>query len=279
MSAGEVVALMQGLRDQQEERRSPKMTRREEAGQTSRTVEDPRPGPGAERLREIPVFQPDNSCCFCLSLKSGTAIISILHSLFYLGLIIWNLCTSSQDIGGMRDGNIEICLYSVSSVMILVNILLLVSAIREVPCQTLPWLCANTVIIVIAMIMIVFIILFGTTKFGLSYSEYVTLLSLMGFMTGVTLFCWIVIFTFRKNLLMEAEFCLRPEMGSTGPKSVVDPGTAPSAPPPAYSEIERWRCGAPSEEAGPPGYDVVMSQDSQTSQPVLRKKSLTNHAV
>ena len=63
-----------------------------------------------------------------------------------------NLCTSSQDIGGMRDGNIEICLYSVSSVMILVNILLLVSAIREVPCQTLPWLCANTVIIVIAMV-------------------------------------------------------------------------------------------------------------------------------
>ena len=54
----------------------------------------------------------------------------------------------------MRDGNIEICLYSVSSVMILVNILLLVSAIREVPCQTLPWLCANTVIIVIAMVSI-----------------------------------------------------------------------------------------------------------------------------
>lgn len=275
MSAGEVVALMQGLRDrQQEERRSPKMTRREE-----RTLEEAGPGPGTERLREIPVFQPDNSCCFCLSLKSGTAIISILHSLFYLGLIIWNLCTSSHDIGGMRDGNIEICLYSVSSVMILVNILLLVSAIREVPCQTLPWLCANTVIIVIAMIMIVFIILFGTTKFSLSYSEYVTLLSLMGFMTGVTLFCWIVIFTFRKNLLMEAELSLRPEMGSAGPKSVVDPRTAPSAPPPAYSEIERWRGAGPSEEAGPPGYDVVMSQDSQTSQPVLRKKSLTNHAV
>jgi len=260
------------------------MTRREEVGETSRTLEEA--PPGTERLRQSLVYQPDNSCCFCLSLKSGTAIISILHSLFYLGLIIWNLCTSSQDIGGMRDGNIEICLYSVSSVMILVNILLLVSAIREVPCQTLPWLCANTVIIVIAMIMIVFIILFGTTKFRLSYSEYVTLLSLMGFMTGVTLFCWIVIFTFRKNLLMEAEFALRPEMGSVGPKSVVDGSAAPTAPPPAYSEIENWRCGAPgapgapSEEPGPPGYDTVMSQDSQSlSQPVLRKKSLTNHAV
>ena len=36
--------------------------------------------------------------------------------------------------------------------MILVNLLLLVSAVREVPCQTLPWLCANSVIIVIAMV-------------------------------------------------------------------------------------------------------------------------------
>lgn len=125
--------------------------------------------------------------------------------------------------------------------------------------------------------MIVFIILFGTTKFRLSYSEYVTLLSVMGFMTGVTLFCWIVIFTFRKNLLMEAEFALRPELGSAGPKSVVDGSTAATAPPPAYSEIESWRCG-PSEEPGPPGYDAVMSQDSH-SQPILRKKSLTNHAV
>ena len=65
------------------------MTRREDAGESSRSVEEA--GPAAERLRPSPVFQPDNSCCFCLSLKSGTAIISILHSLFYLGLIIWSV--------------------------------------------------------------------------------------------------------------------------------------------------------------------------------------------
>ena len=65
------------------------MTRREEVGETSRTVEEA--GPGPDRLRQSSVYQPDNSCCFCLSLKSGTAIISILHSLFYLGLIIWSV--------------------------------------------------------------------------------------------------------------------------------------------------------------------------------------------
>ena len=63
-------------------RHSPKMERRS-------TVRDPVPGGDTPRL--TPGFQPDNSCCFCLSLKSGTAIISILHSLFYLGLIIWSV--------------------------------------------------------------------------------------------------------------------------------------------------------------------------------------------
>ena len=90
-------------------------------------------------------------------------------------------------------------------------------------------------------ILIVFTILFGTTKFSLNYSEYVTVLSLMGFMTGVTLFCWIVVFTFRKNLLMEAECLVRERDGVDGGKSVEHP----SAPPPAYSEIEQWRPACP----------------------------------
>ena len=52
--------------------------------------------------------------------------------------------------------------------MVLVNILLMVSAVKEVPCQTLPWLCANTVTIIIAMVNINF---FQTNKSakGLDY--------------------------------------------------------------------------------------------------------------
>ena len=60
----------------------------------------------------------------------------------------------------------------------------------------------------ILQILIVFTILFGTSTFKLNYSEYVTMLSLMGFHTGVTLFCWMVVFTFRKNLLMTAKYSL-----------------------------------------------------------------------
>ena len=69
-----------------------------------------------------------------------------------------------------------------------------------------------------SQILIVFTILFGTTKFKLSYSEYVTILSLMGFLTGVTLFSWMVVFTFRKNLLMAAKYSLAPVQNTTGIK-------------------------------------------------------------
>ena len=82
------------------------------------------------------------------TIQDSIVIILVLMSRY--------LSTSSLDIGGVRDGNIisslDICLFSISTVMILVNILLLVSSIREIPCQTLPWLCANIVVIVIAMV-------------------------------------------------------------------------------------------------------------------------------
>ena len=122
------------------------------------------------------------------------------------------LSTSSLDIGGIRNGDFitspDLSLFSVCVVMILVNILLMFSSIKQIPCQTLPWLSANTIIIIMALILIIYTILFGTTAFKLSYSEYVTMLSLMGFLTGVTLFCWIVVFTFRKNLQMIARYSL-----------------------------------------------------------------------
>ena len=66
----------------------------------------------------------------------------------------------------------------------------------------------------IFQILIVFTILFGTSTFKLNYSEYVTMLSLMGFHTGVTLFCWMVVFTFRKNLLMTAKYSLAPSQSA-----------------------------------------------------------------
>jgi len=320
MSAGEAVALMQGILDS---RQSPKMERRSNARDSSSTeahqaghlhqrdVSHQPPGSVVTSSHRVmsPGFTPDNSCCFCLTLRSGTSIIAGLNCVFYIGAIIWYLSTSSLDIGGIRDGDIisslDISVFSICVVMVLVSILLGAAAIRQVPCQTLPWLCANTVALIMAMILIVFTILFGTTKFKLSYSEYVTILSLMGFLAGVTLFSWMVVFTFRKNLLMVAKYSLAPSHNPTDPgqgSSSQDPKCTPSAPPPAYSEIDTssWKpvtnqrpssgtstnqrpVSCLEDEPGPPGYDVVMRQQSDVSEeqgPVVqRKKSLTNHNV
>ena len=32
---------------------------------------------------------PDNTCCFCLTLQSGTAIIGAANCVFYLSMLTW----------------------------------------------------------------------------------------------------------------------------------------------------------------------------------------------
>ena len=85
-----------------------------------------------------------------------------------------------------------------------------------------------------------------------------------------------------------------PDPGHSGSQQQ-GPKCVPSAPPPAYSEIDTSQWKPPpvtsgdsrgiEDEPGPPGYDVVMRQQSEASEghskgPVVqRKKSLTNHNV
>merc|ERR1712079_271658 len=99
---------MQGLLDS---RNSPKMNRRDQSDQgtsssPSSSHPPPHPAQHRDRSREpSPMFQPDNSCCFCLTLRSGTGIIAALKSVFYLGILIWYLSLTSADYGGIRDGS------------------------------------------------------------------------------------------------------------------------------------------------------------------------------
>ena len=182
---------------------------------------------------------------------------------------------------------------------VLVNILLLAGTIKKRPCHALPWLCANAVSLMIAMVSslfkknlilkkcfqvcIVVTILFGTTKLSLNYSEYVTTLTILGMFTAVNLFCWIVVFTFRKNLILESQIsgeCPR----SDDPSSVCTTQT-PHAPPPTYYETEGYKDCKPPQEEAPPEYEEALSMIHQESKdhivkgPVLRKKSLTNNQI
>jgi len=232
---------------------------------------------------------PDNTCCFCLTLQSGTILIGTANSVFYLSMFTWYLTSSLIEPGGLREGlaitSMDLSIFSIVTVQILVNILLLVGTIKKRPCHTLPWLCANAVALMIAIVCIVVTILFGTTKLSLNYSEYVTTLTILGMFTAINLFCWIVVFTFRKNLMMESQMgrhCLTPD----DPSSNHLPFTqTPNAPPPTYYETEGFKdCKPPPEEA-PPQYEEAISMLAKESKDhivagaVLRKKSLTNNEL
>merc|ERR1712086_1153259 len=103
MSAGELAALLQGLFS-------------------------PRSGDRME-------VSPDNGCCFCLTLRSGTITIGVGNCIFYLSMFTWYLTSSNIDPGGLREGlgvtslgvtSLDLSIFSIFSVQILVNILLLV---------------------------------------------------------------------------------------------------------------------------------------------------------
>ena len=91
-------------------RQSPKMERRSNARDPSsseahqaghlhqRDVSHQPPGSVVTRPHRVmsPGFTPDNSCCFCLTLRSGTSIIAGLNCVFYIGAIIWWALTNDK---------------------------------------------------------------------------------------------------------------------------------------------------------------------------------------
>jgi len=266
MSAGEAAALVSGL------------------VRTERKMERvPPPGPAGSPPRSLPTFVPDNRCCHCLTLTSGSLLIASLNTVAYLAAFTWYLTTDNLDTPGLRKGgpphSLDLAVFSFCLVKILVNILLGVAALRRLPCQTLPWLAAYAVSMLLSMILIVVVLLFGTTKLELTYNEWVTGLALLGLLTGANFFCWIVVFTLRKNLMMEGQI----ERSCSTDAGVQCSSLLPTAPPPSYREVEE-KGGPPrrlQEEDAPPGYDAVMAEQAETNAtgPVLRKKSLTNNAV
>jgi len=231
---------------------------------------------------------PDDSCCVCLTLRSGTILIGAGNCLFYVCMFAGYLTSSSIDPGGLRDSlavtSLDMSIFSIFCVQVLANTSLVVGAVKRIPSHTFPWLCANAVSMMIAMFCIGVTILFGTTKLGLNYNEYVTSLTIMGVFTGINLFCWLVIFSFRKYLIMEAQRVQVPTVvDDDGCRS----NLMPNMPPPSYYEIEGFKvskCPQPPEDA-PPEYEaaVAMLPPEQSVDlekgPVKRKKGLTDSVV
>ena len=127
-------------------------------------------------------------------------------------------------------------------------------------------------------------ILFGTTKLSLNYGEYVTSLTILGMFTATNLFCWIVVFTFRKNMVLESMMNRHPSRTHDASSAITQPLT-PNAPPPSYYETEGYKDCKPPPEDAPPEYEEAVSMlagqggEGAVKGPVLRKKSLTTNII
>ena len=67
-------------------------------------------------------------------------------------------------------------------------------------------------------VMIFMLVFFGAARNEMSYQEYVSSLSVLSLLAGTDIFCCIVIFQFRKNLIIEA----RMEMQESGEHTLIN---------------------------------------------------------
>lgn len=230
------------------------------------------------------VVPPDNRCCFCLTLRTGVLLIGAFNFILYTLAFLWYAVTTGfqSGFGDSEVSNVDISIFAIFCVQLMVNLLLMVGAVRKVPHHTFPWLCSNAVVIGILMIFVVMLVFMGTGRYSLNYQEYVASLSILALLAGTNLFCCIVVFQFRQNLLLEARIAaaVEAEGCQVFPSC---PALATGGPPPSYEELRSIK--VPLEQ-GPPEYEaaVAMLLDStqdMSSSPgaVQRKKSLTHNGV
>jgi len=199
------------------------------------------------------MLPPDNRCCFCLTLRKGSIIISLANICFYTGFFLWYLTSNSfgdSITGGLTYLDVFVILTSLGQFA--VNILLLVGSVRRIPNLTLPWIIANAVLCLLCMVGIVMTLFWGTTTFELTHNEYITFLVILGLIMGINLFCIIVVFQFRHNILLEQRLVRDSVLLSQ------NPGSAPLLTTPLDEEISRQDSKPPIEE-GPPAYEDAMA--------------------
>jgi len=156
----------------------------------------------------------------------------------------------------MGFNSADVSILSILTVQLLVNILLLNGARLSVPSHTLPWLGVNAVAIGLYMAVIGRSLFLGTKNLYISYTAYVGSLTMMGLVTGLSLFCFFVVFQFRQNLIWERNI-QDYHLESAGQSLPAES----SLPPPSYYEVE---CGkeykaAMEEDDDPPDYEAAVA--------------------
>jgi len=240
---------------------------------------------------------PDNRCCFCLNLRQAVILIGAVNFVLYLLASMWYIGKVAfiEDLQP-QISNTDISVLILFCVQLLVNLMLIIGAVKRNTQHIVPWLCSNAVVIAIIMVIIFMLVFFGAARHHLGYHEYVSALSIFSLLAGTDMFCCIVVFQFRKNLIIEERIELGNTMGqltssqaSHAPPAYEDaskdspPYKVPKEdPPPEYeAAIAMLHCSAPPLEDEVPNTPDLpdLIDDNKVKGPQLRKKSLTSNQV
>ena len=134
----------------------------------------------------------------CLNLKIGTVLVACVNILINVAFVIG--FQAGVDNG---FGVVEWTFFAIFPGQIAVDIALVFGAINKKPNCFLPWLCLNSLIMGVLLVLIALLFIFGYHRLGYDYSQYVTALCVLGVVAAIHLFCCLVVVQYRKNLLDE----------------------------------------------------------------------------
>lgn len=201
---------------------------------------------------------PDNRCCFCLTLRSGTIIVGVVNFLVVVLGFTW-FSTSPRIRQSLSFADMHLSVLGIFGFLLVSDVVLILGACKRNPFYVVPWLCANSVLMGILLVLIAFFLILGYLNLNLEYDEYVTVLSLLGCLTAGHLFSCLVVFQFRKNLLEEIAI-ERQRSGAGNRAGAADPSAPefddlpqryvrPPSPPPTYEEAAKVAAASVSNGA------------------------------
>ncbi|CAB4067510.1 unnamed protein product [Lepeophtheirus salmonis] len=213
---------------------------------------------------------PNNACCSCLTLRIGVIIIGLLNSFFDLFLFTGYTITplsDKEDLNFHSSANVDMSIFTLSLIQLIVNIVLIYGAFNRIPNYTVPWLCINSLIMVILLVLITFLLFFGYVQMSMNKSEYISCLIALGFIGACHLFSCFVVFQFRKNTVEENRIMANIPSADAESHTQRCYSTSPPSAPPTYEEDET--------DESPPDYDTAMqtSQNNASCTQRLLKKS------
>ncbi len=216
---------------------------------------------------------PDNRCCFCLNLRFGTVLVAVFNALVNVVLLSVYLNHSTRYEGSV---NVEWLTAAAVLLQLILDAHLAFAASKRLPNQTLPWLSVNGLVAFVLLVLLTLLFLLGYVKIGFGYTDYVYALVVIGVLAASHLFCCLVVFQFRKNLLEEfsrLQLCqgrqyagfanhvkvnktvlLFPGDNSLPRRDEADEEDKASAPPSYESAVK---------SKPPPKYDAVVAEDAK----------------